>query len=209
MRIRFWIKVSLILPALCLAGLTAYAQQQGSSQQQTSDPVADAARKAREEKKNAQKPKKVYTDDDVRHNLGGPAAPSSATGTGSAGTSSTGGAAASGEKKATGEQKAGKDEKGEDPNSEAAWRKRFQDQREKIAKAERELDILQREAQKSQVQYYTDPQKAMTEQNSQAEVNEKMAKIQAKKQEIVQLKQGLDDLEDQLRKSGGDIGWAR
>ena len=209
MRMRFWIKASLILPALCLAGLTAYAQQQGSSQQQTSDPVADAARKAREEKKNAQKPKKVYTDDDVRHNLGGPAAPSSTTGTGGAGTSSTGGAAASGEKKATSEQKAGKDEKGEDPNSEAAWRKRFQDQREKIAKAERELDILQREAQKSQVQYYTDPQKAMTEQNSQAEVNEKMAKIQAKKQEIVQLKQGLDDLEDQLRKSGGDIGWAR
>jgi len=208
MRMRFRIKASLILPALCLAGLTAYAQQQGSSQQQTSDPVADAARKAREEKKNAQKPKKVYTDDDVRHNLGGPAAPSSTTGAGSAGTNSTGGAAASGEKKVGGEQKAGK-EKGEDPNSEAAWRKRFQDQREKIAKAERELDILQREAQKSQVQYYTDPQKAMTEQNSQAEVNEKMAKIQAKKQEIAQLKQGLDDLEDQLRKSGGDIGWAR
>jgi len=206
---RFWIKASLILPALCLAGLTAYAQQQGSSQQQTSDPVADAARKAREEKKNAQKPKKVYTDDDVRHNLGGPAAPSSTTGAGSAGASSAGAAPASGEKKVGGEQKAGKEEKGEDPNSEAAWRKRFQDQREKIAKAERELDILQREAQKSQVQYYTDPQKAMTEQNSQAEVNEKMAKIQAKKQEIVQLKQGLDDLEDQLRKSGGDIGWAR
>ncbi len=209
MRMRFWIKALLILPALYLAGLTAYAQQQGSSQQQTSDPVADAARKAREEKKNAQKPKKVYTDDDVRHNLGGPAAPSSTSGTGSAGASSAGGAPASGEKKVGGEQKAGKEEKGEDPKSEAAWRKRFQDQREKIAKAERELDILQREAQKSQVQYYTDPQKAMTEQNSQAEVNEKMAKIQAKKQEIAQLKQGLDDLEDQLRKSGGDIGWAR
>jgi len=206
---RFWIKALLILPALYLAGLTAYAQQQGSSQQQTSDPVADAARKAREEKKNAQKPKKVYTDDDVRHNLGGPAAPSSTSGTGSAGASSAGGAPASGEKKVGGEQKAGKEEKGEDPKSEAAWRKRFQDQREKIAKAERELDILQREAQKSQVQYYTDPQKAMTEQNSQAEVNEKMAKIQAKKQEIAQLKQGLDDLEDQQRKSGGDIGWAR
>src|SRR6266581_119009 len=122
MRMRFWIKASLILPALCLAELTAYAQQQGSSQQQTSDPVADAARKAREEKKNAQKPKKVYTDDDVRHNLGGPAAPSSTTGTGSAGTNSTGGAAASGEKKVGGEQKAGK-EKGEDPNSERRLRR--------------------------------------------------------------------------------------
>jgi len=59
------------------------------------------------------------------------------------------------------------------------------------------------------VEYYADPQKAMAEQNTRAEVNEKMAKIQEKKQEIAQLKQGLDDLEDQLRKSGGDIGWAR
>jgi peptidoglycan hydrolase CwlO-like protein len=49
----------------------------------------------------------------------------------------------------------------------------------------------------------------MTEQNTRKEVNDKLAKIDAKKQEITQLKQGLDDLEDQLRKSGGDPGWAR
>src|SRR5260370_37844613 len=41
----------------------------GSSQQpQDADPVADAARKAREQKKkHAPPPKKVYTDDDAHH----------------------------------------------------------------------------------------------------------------------------------------------
>src|SRR5215813_12867784 len=34
--------------------------------QPTGDPVADAARKAREQKKAAAKPKKVFTDDDVK-----------------------------------------------------------------------------------------------------------------------------------------------
>jgi hypothetical protein len=59
------------------------------------------------------------------------------------------------------------------------------------------------------VQYYSDPQKALTEQNTRKDINDKQAKIDAKKLEIAQLKQGLDDLEDQLRKSGGDPGWAR
>jgi predicted RNase H-like nuclease (RuvC/YqgF family) len=97
----------------------------------------------------------------------------------------------------------------EDPNSEKAWRKRFSEQHEKIARAEKELDILQREVEKSQVQYYADPQKAMTEQNNRAEVNEKTAKIDAKKKELDALKQQLDDMETELRKSGGDPGWAQ
>jgi len=50
----------MIAAALCLAGLPAAAQQQ------TGDAVADAARKARETKKDAPKPKKVYTDDDLK-----------------------------------------------------------------------------------------------------------------------------------------------
>lgn len=199
---RIWIKALMLLGALCLAGLAAQAQQGGSSQQQTGDAVADAARKAREEKKKEQKPKKVYTDDDV--NRAAPAAASGATGSGASSTETAPGA----QKAANGTQ-AGKEDKKEDPNSESAWRKRFQAQRDKIAKAERELDILQRELEKAQTQYYSDPQKAMTEQTTRGEVNEKTAKIAAKKQEIAQLKQGLDDLEDQLRKSGGDVGWAR
>jgi len=99
--------------------------------------------------------------------------------------------------------------KTEDPNSEAAWRKRFQAQRDKIAKVEKELDILGRELEKAQLEYYPDPQKALREQFDRADINKKTAKIDSKRQELDQLRQGLDDLEDQLRKSGGDPGWAR
>ena len=189
MRLTDLTKTTLLAAGLCLAVLPAFAQQQGSSQQ-TGDPVADAARKAREDKKNAQKPKKVFTDDDVK-----PAAPE----TSQPAAGATGATA----------QKPGGTGQPEDPNGEKAWRKKFSDQRAKIEKAEKELDVLQRELDKSQLQYYSDPTKAMNEQNSRAEINDKTAKIEAKKKELDQLHQELDDLEAELRKAGGDPGWAR
>jgi hypothetical protein len=199
MGMRVWMKVFIAVPTLCAAGMVSSAQSQSSSQESGRDPVADAARKAREDKKNAGKPKKVYTDDDVK-----PAA--AAATTAGAAPSDAGGTAATG---TAGLQKPGDPAGTEDPNGEKAWRKRFKDQHDKLAKAETELSVLQREVQKAQIEYYPDPQKAMTEQNTRKEVNDKMAKIAAKQQEITQLKQGLEDLEEQLRKSGGDPGWAR
>src|SRR5262249_62378126 len=62
------------------------AQQQNSQQSGSGDPVADAARKAKEQKKEAPKSKKVYTDDDISTkksdiSVVGPApAPTDATG---------------------------------------------------------------------------------------------------------------------------------
>jgi predicted RNase H-like nuclease (RuvC/YqgF family) len=193
MRVKSCVTAFSVVVALCLAGLPVRAQAQGSSQQPGSDPVADAARKAREDKKTAPKPKKVFTDDDVK-----PAnSPASSNPSGTAATA------------AVGAQKESDAGQTADANGEAAWRKRFRDQHDKIDKAEKELDLLQREEEKAQVQYYSDPQKALKEQNTRKDINDKQAKIDAKKLEIAQLKQGLDDLEDQLRKSGGDPGWAR
>jgi hypothetical protein len=197
MQVKLWIKGSVVVAGFCLAGIAAYGQQQSSSQQSPGDPVADAARRAREEKKNAPKPKKVFTDDDVSKSAPAPATAAPAGGFGStAGIENKG-------------QQADADPTKEDPNGEKAWRKRFQEQHDKIAKAEKELDVLQREEEKASVQYYTDPQKAMQQQNSRAEVNAIHAKIDSKKQEIAQLKQALDDMETDLRKAGGDAGWAR
>jgi len=186
-----------VVPALCLTGLSAAAQQQDTSQQQTGDAVADAARKARESKKDAPKPKKIITDEDLKKS----------TPQADAGASPT--PRNAGETASATTQAAGDATKDDDPNGETAWRKRFQDHRDQIAKAEKELDILGREAQKAQVEYYPDPQKAMTQQNSRADVNAINAKIDAKKKELDQLRQGLDDLVEQLRKSGGNPGWAR
>jgi hypothetical protein len=195
---------------MCLAGLSAAAKQQGSAQQQTGDPVADAARKAREMKKDAPKPKKVYTDDDVKKSVPVPDAAATSAPVVASGTAAATTVQAAGDTtKAADATKAEDAAKAEDPNSEAAWRKRFQAQRDKIAKVEKELDILGRELEKAQLEYYPDPQKALREQFDRADINKKTAKIDAKRQELDQLTQGLADLEDQLRKSGGDPGWAR
>ncbi len=58
------------------------------------------------------------------------------------------------------------------------------------------------------MQYYNDPQKALAEQYTRKDISDKDAKIAAKQKEIDQLKQKISDMEDALRKSGGDPGWA-
>jgi hypothetical protein len=183
-------------------GMVIYAApRQDAPRQEGGDAVADAARKAREHLKDTPKPKKVYTDDDVKKPE--PAAPE---------TPATGSAAAP-----EGGQPAGANapapaqgaDKNGDKNDEATWRKRFQAQRDKITFAEKELDVLQREMNKAEVQYYPDPQKALEQQYTRKDIVDKQAKIDAKKDEIAKLKQGLNDLEDELRKEGGDPGWAR
>jgi chromosome segregation ATPase len=189
---------TLIALAFALAFCSVATRAQDQS---TGDPVADAARKAREQKKVAPKPKKVFTDDDVK-----PAeqpAPAATAGQATANPDQ----AKLERSQASPRNDASKEK--EDPNSEKAWRKRFAEQRQKISDAEQELDVLQREAQKADVQYYSDPQKAMNEQFTRNEINEKTAKIDAKKKQLADLRQQLSDMEDQLRASGGDSGWAR
>src|SRR3981081_4299934 len=105
MRMRIWMGGFALLPALCLAGLPAAARPQDSPQQQTGDPVADAARKARESKKDTPKPKKVYTDDDLKKNTPAPDAASSPASGNASGTAA-----------ATTVQVAGGPTKTEDPN---------------------------------------------------------------------------------------------
>ena len=181
---------------LALAGFAGFATQaQQSPDPQSSDPVADAARKARAEKQAAAKPKKVYTDDDFASKKNAPATPAANTGGDQASatdaTAATDAAALN------------------DPKSEAYWRKRFRTVRDKLDNSEKELDVLQRELNKDQVQYYSDPQKALMQQYDRKDINDKTAKVDAKKKEIEDLKKQLSDMEDELRKAGGDPGWAR
>ena len=196
--------VRLLATLLFLSGLSGVAAlaQQDQTQSATGDPVADAARKARQEKKSAPKPKKVFTEDDIARKPAAAEAPAPSNAT----------ANPSGETPASTAQAVSQDDssaKKEDPNSEAQWRKRFAAQRKKIALAEEELNVLQREAEKAGVQYYPDPQKALNEQLTRNEINEKNDKIAAKKKEIADLKQQLSDMEDEVRSTGGDPGWAR
>jgi hypothetical protein len=194
--------VLVALPVLGLAGIgmVARQQQQDATQESGEDAVAAAARKAREKKKEAPKPKKVYSNEDLSS---APAAPVSAT------SDKAAPAAEGAAKDSKTDEGADADKTPKNKNDEASWRKRFAEARDKLAVAEKELDILQREVNKAQTQYYSDPQKALTEQYSRKSINDHDTEIAAKKQEVAQLKQSLSDLEDELRRSGGDIGWAR
>ncbi len=91
---------------------------------------------------------------------------------------------------------------------EAQWRKKFADAREKLALAQKELDIMQRELSVLDKQYYPDPNKALQQQYSRSDINEKTQKIEDKKQEIAKFEQAISDLQDELRRAGGDPSWA-
>ena len=189
----------MILRVAVLAGVAAIcgvavAPRAGAQQTpSTDDPVADAARKARAEQKAAPKPKKVFTNDDMPAN---PADTTSATVKGGDAAAAQGGGDSGGDADS-------------DPKGEKAWRKKFKGAHDKLALAEKDLDVLQRELDKNQVQYYNDPQKALMQEYNRSDIAEKTAKIDAKKKEIEGLKQHLSDMEDDLRKAGGDPGWAR
>ena len=167
--------------------------------------LVEAARKAREERAKAAKVK-VYTNDNLPK-AGG----LSIAGTTAAPASSGGGEAAEG---AEGEAAAGEAGEKEKQCDQSCWKGKFAEQRNKIKTAEQELDILQREYNLSRTQYYQDPNAAMREQYSNntaggRELQDLLNRINNKKTEISQLKQQLSALEDDLRKSGGQPGWAR
>ncbi len=164
--------------------------------------LGEAARRAREQKKSQPKPTKVFTNDNlptagtVSVIGSAPAAPATDTASAKAETA--------GEKTAATDEKAPKEKRGE-----AYWRKRFAELHGQLRTAEKELDILQRELNLQQVQYYSDPNKALREQYDRKDIVNHTKAIEDKKQEIAKLKRTISDLEDELRHSGGDPGWAR
>lgn len=177
------------------------SQDQSSQAQTTSqtarsqDSLAAAARKAREQKKELPHPTvKVFTNDDLP---------------------SGGGISTVGEEKDANSASAAKDDSAASGASdEKSWRTRFAKLHKKLDQDQAELDLLQREIGVAEMQYYGgDPVKAMNDQTSGqpfgAAYTKKLADIDAKKKQVDADKQAIADAEDDLRKSGGDPGWAR
>ena len=197
---RIWIfgAASLILVASISAAQDSNpAPGQNPSEQKTqaqaapAQPVpslADVARKAREQKKTETSPAHIFTND----NLPGPGSAVNVVGTESAPSPAGPQPAAT----------SGSDEK--------MWRDRFATARAKLKRDQDDLDVSQRELGKLSVQYYpNDPQKQLMQSVTNSDINNKRAQIAQKGQIVKQDEAAIADLEDQLRKSGGDPGWAR
>jgi hypothetical protein len=223
MRKRIWltaVAMALSAPGICVAqqqssqsGQTSQtsqtAQSQSSSDKQTATQtkpaaqtaqqtiatptvsLAEAARKARAAEKNAPKATTVFTNDNI---------PTSTTGVSVVGQESAApGEAASSETQASA---AG-------ANDEAAWRERFAAARHKIEQDQEELTVMQREMGELNVQYYSNPTTGLMQSVDRTDITKKQDAIDAKQKQLAADKQALSNLEDELRKAGGDPGWAR
>lgn len=172
------------------------------AQEQTQESVADAARKAQAAKKTAPKAKRVIDNDNLDTIKGSisvvgqqPAPPVVQTKTSAAAGDKTNAAAPPDDKKPPAQ-------------GEAYWRKAFADANKKLADDAHELDVDQRDYNLKQQQYYSDPNTAMKEQYNRQELTDAKKSIDDKTAAIEQDKQDISDLEDALRKTNGDPGWA-
>jgi hypothetical protein len=197
---------AMLLPATALV-VPGYAQES----------VADAARKAQANKKPSAKPVEVFTNDNI----------DSVKGT----ISVVGETPAPPEDQASADEKGDKKDKGKMPadkskgpakddktgaaggdksaaQDEGYWRQTFADARKKLASDAHELDVLQRDYNLKQQQYYSDPNVAMRQQFSRQDLIDTKTQIDDKTAAVAADKQAISDLEDDLRKAGGDPGWA-
>jgi hypothetical protein len=164
-------------------------QAQATAPQQ--DSLADAARKAREAKKEPAKPTHVFDNDNL------PA---------------SGGISTVGTEKGAKEGDAAANDatKAASPNNEKTWRDKFAKLRAKLKRDQDDADVAQRELGVLDVaNYNNDPVKTMQQELTRDDINKKTADIAAKRKQIEADQQAIDDAEEELRKSGGDVGWAR
>ncbi len=168
-------------------------QSSTASSAPAQESLAEAARKARERRKEESKTPRVFTNENIPTSGGissvgqsaAPAGSSSAEGTG------TGTPAASSE------------------SGEKFWRDKFADLRHKLEQDKENLDVSQRELGTLSTQFYTDPNKQMQQQLTRSDIDKKTAEIDKAKAQVDADQQAISDAEDDLRKSGGDPGWAR
>lgn len=168
---------------------------------QDQESVADAARKAQAEKKNAPKAKMTIDNDNLATLTGTinvvgetPAPPDDQTKK-TAPDETAPKTAASGEKAPV--------------KDESFWRDKFAAANKKLADDAHELDILQREYNLKQQQFYNgDPMAALKQDYSRQDLNDSKAKIDEKTALVAQDKTDISNLEDELRQAGGDPGWA-
>ena len=184
-----------VLLASSLCPILAHGQAAPAPQQSS---LADASRKAREQNKGRQ-PAKVFTNEDIAELKGTVSV---------VGTQPPEPVAAPAVPPAPAAQAAPAAPKPE-VKDEAYWRAKFADARKKLADDSKELDILQREYNLKEQQFYTNPNVALREQTGRADLNKTRDDINTKKAAVDKDQQAITALEDQLRQAGGDAGWSR
>lgn len=176
---------------------SATPTQSSASVPAPQDSLAEAARKAREQKKEEHQTPRVFTNDNLPTSggistVGQAPAPAPAV---------TGSAAPAGQKPGTAAASPG--------NDQAKWREKFATLRHKLEQDQTNLGVAQRELGTLNTQFYSDPNKQMQQQLTRSDINDKTAQIDKLKTQVAADQQAISDAQDDLRKAGGDPGWAQ
>lgn len=181
-----------ILSMGCSTGLRA--AQSSTSDQMPS--LGALARKLRAERKEeGKKPVAVFTNDNI---------PTS----GSLGTVevSNGSASASASSGPNAETGSGSE------HGQKYFSKKAKAIRGNLDMHQRELAVLEQKLSQSQMVYYSNPQKTLEQESGpqfQSANNKLKKEIDAKKQQVADDQKAMEDLQDELRRDGGDPGWIR
>jgi hypothetical protein len=165
--------------------------------------LADLARQTRAKKQEAPKTEKVFTNDTI------PVATISSAPTETAAAPEAA-AKPEAEQSAAGEgAAAGESAEPTAAEVEKEYRDRFAGLNQNLDTETRRLDVLQRELNLAQQQFYSDPNVALREQYNREEINKRTEEIEAQKTAVEKAKQAIADLETELRQKNLPIGWAR
>jgi hypothetical protein len=193
-------RISTLALILALGAGIAAAQNPTSSV-----PLGDLARQLKAQRaKSQEKPKKVFTNDDVATLPPSP----ERSGASPAKPSATTQAATPGEKSA----KATSAETGEETHGEKYYRDRMRELQGRLEIDQREFSVLEQKLGQNQMMYYPDPNKGLLQESgptAMSDVYKLQDQLAKKKAEVSADQEAIVDLQEQLRRDGGDAGWLR
>ncbi len=191
-----------LIAAILAVGLMEGAGFALAQQTSKTPSLGELARQLRAEHgKTSEKPAKVYTNDNIPRTGAlsdvGPTSQPTAGGTTAKGESAAGAASTGESKSATG------------PHDEKYYRERMKELRSQKEMHERELAVLKQKLALNETQYYSDPNKTLTQEFTRSDINKKQGEIDKKQQQIANDQKAIDDLEAQCQQEGCPPGWLR
>lgn len=161
--------------------------------------LGDLARQLNAQRAKSDAKPKVFTNDNL---------PAPSPGEQSSGSSAKSSTAS----KETKLEQQSANETGEEPHGEKYFRRRMSKLQDRLDIHQRELSVLEQKLGQNQMMYYPDPNKGLLQESgptAMSDVNDLQDQIVKKKGEIAEDQEAIENLQDQLRRDGGDPAWLR
>jgi hypothetical protein len=206
-------KPSSVLMTLLLALVGAGVSFAQTSQPASTDAsLGDLARQLKKERaKEFVKLQTVFTNDNLPARPPGEG-PTAATGISATAATTEGTPAAATPKTETKTQATALSSGNTEGRGEKYYRRKMKDIQARLSLHQRELSVLEQKFSLGQMEYYSNPQKTLIQESTPAlrsDVNKLRSEVDNKKQQIADDEKAINDLQDQLRRDGGDPGWLR